>query len=131
MQQGYIKLHRSLQSCCLWEGEKFTKGQAWVDLLLMANHADKKILYEGEIVTVHKGQFITSILKLSDKWKWDRKKTAKFLDLLEKEKMVTTNRTTHGTTITVINWEKYQCDGATDGTTEGATTTPTTPHKQE
>lgn len=88
-----------------------------MDLLLMANHEDKKIFYEGNVIVVKKGQFITSILKLSEHWKWDRKKTAKFLGLLEKDQMIKKNSTTHGTTITIVNWEKYQVCGTTDGTT--------------
>ena len=45
--------------------------------------------------------------------------------MLENEKMVTTKRTPKGTTVTIVNYEKYQVDGttesATKGTTDGAT----------
>lgn len=126
MSKGYIKLHRQLQDCWIWkEEEPFSKGQAWVDLLMMANHKDKKTFFDGYLIVVKKGQFISSIAKLSSRWKWDRKKVSKFLDLLENDEMVTTKRTTHGTTITIVNWDFYQLDGTTDGTTNGTTTTPT------
>lgn len=121
MSQGYIKLHRKLQECWIWKDEPFSRGQAWVDMLMMANHSENKILFDGDVVVVERGQFITSILKLSERWTWNRKKVSKFLDLLEKDEMVTTDRTTHGTTITIVNWDKYQLDGTTDGTTEGTT----------
>lgn len=118
MHQGYIKVYRQLQDWWLWnDPEPFDKRAAWIDMLLMTNHADKKILFEGNVKTIQKGQFLTSIMKLSQKWKWERKKTTRFLDLLENDGMVTTERTPHGTIITIVNWDKYQCDGATDGTT--------------
>ena len=120
MAKGYIKLHRAIKDCWIWnDNEPFTKGQAWIDLLLSANHADKKILFEGKLRTIHAGQFLTSLVKLSDRWKWDRKRVRKFLDVLENDNMITTDRTAHGTTITLVNWEKYQIDGTTDGTTDG------------
>ena len=40
MNQGWIKLHRTLQDNKLWYSEPLTKGQAWVDLILLANHKD-------------------------------------------------------------------------------------------
>lgn len=36
--EGWIKLHRKLSDNPLWTCEPFTKGQAWVDLILLANH---------------------------------------------------------------------------------------------
>lgn len=133
MAKGYIKLHRAIKDCWIWnDNEPFTKGQAWIDLLLSANHADKKILFEGKLRTIHAGQFHTSILKLSDRWKWDRRKTTQFLKLLESDEMITTNSTTHGTTINIVNWGKYQIECTTDGTTESTTddTTDAQPHVQ-
>lgn len=122
MAKGYIKLHRQIQDCWLWKKERFTMGQAWVDLLLMANHEDKKMLFEGKLIIVKKGQFITSILKLSERWKWNRKTVSNFLKVLEDDKMVTTERTTKGTTITIVNWDVFQDRGSTEGTTERTTT---------
>ena len=116
---GYIKLHRQIQDCWIWDNdEPYSKGQAWIDLLLMANHSDNKMYYEGNLTIVCRGQFLTSIYKLAERWKWDRKKVSKFLKLLENDEMVTTNRTTHGTTITIVNWDKYQVQGSTNGTTK-------------
>ena len=120
MAKGYIKLHRAIKDCWIWkDSEPFTRGQAWIDLLLSANHSEKKILFEGNLKTIQAGQFLTSLVSLSDKWKWDRKKVRKFLDVLETDNMITTDRTAHGTTITIVNWGKYQIEGPTDGTVDG------------
>lgn len=123
MGQGYIKLHRAIRDCWIWnESEPFDKRSAWLDMLLMANHADAKIMIDGKLMEIHAGQFHTSILKLSERWKWDRKKTTRFMGVLESDQMITTNRTSKGTTVTIVNWGKYQIEGTTDGTQNGQQT---------
>lgn len=120
MAEGFIKLHRSIKDCWLWkDDEPFSKRDAWIDLLLLANYTDKKILLDGKLTTIKAGQFHTSILKLSERWKWSRNKTRRFLEILESDEMISTERTAHGTTLTLVNWGRYQHRGTTDGTTEG------------
>lgn len=105
---GWISLHRSLQNNFLWDDKPFAMGQAWVDLLMLANREDKKAVSQGKIVEFKRGTVNRSILWLSDRWGWDRKKTRKFLKILEIEKMATTTTSTHGTTITIVNYDVYQ-----------------------
>ena len=110
---GYIKLHRQLQDCWVWMDEKdpepFSRGQAWVDLLMLANHADKKTRVDNRIVTIQRGQKLTSIRKLAERWKWSRKKVSNFLDLLESDDMISQERATKYTLITIVNYTVYQC----------------------
>lgn len=106
--QGWIKLHRQLQECPMWYEERFSKGQAWVDLLLLANHSDKKILFNGDFIVVKRGQYLTSMVKLAEKWKWDRKTVSKYLKLLEKDKMITLQVDKQKTLITIDNYRVYQ-----------------------
>ena len=108
MQQGWITLHRSLLDNFLWEDKPFTKGQAWVDLLLNANHEDKKIMFDGSVVEVKRGEKITSIRQLSERWGWSTTKTKKFLNVLQSEKMLTYFSNSKKTTYTVVNYNKYQ-----------------------
>lgn len=108
MASGWIKLHRQLQECPIWYGERFSKGQAWVDLLMLANHSDKEILFNGEIITVKRGQYLTSTVKLSEKWLWNRKTVMSFLKLLEKDKMISRVSDNKKTLITIENYEIYQ-----------------------
>lgn len=108
MSQGYIKLHRQLQECWLWTEDRFSRGQAWIDLLLMANHKDKKFPMNDEIKIIQRGQFVTSKRKLADKWKWNRRTVDVFLNLLVKDEMITMECTTKYTTITIINYDFYQ-----------------------
>ena len=113
--QGYIKLHRQIQECWLYDEKPFCFMSAWIDLLLRASHKDTKIYIDGNLEDVPKGTFVTSILKLSESWGWDRKKTTKFLDTLEKDNMIVRKSSTHRTTITIVNYGLYQDSGATEG----------------
>jgi DNA replication protein DnaD len=106
--KGYIKLYRDLQDCWIWEGERFSRGQAWVDLLLMANHKDVKIPFGEKIEIVQRGQFITSIAKLAKKWGWSFNTVKRFLNLLENDNMLTRKSDNSKTLITIVNYRVYQ-----------------------
>jgi hypothetical protein len=80
---GWIKLYRKLQQNDLWTFEPFTRGQAWVDLLLLANHKDGFIRVRGIRVEVKRGQVGWSEIKLAERWKWSRGKVRRFLFELE------------------------------------------------
>lgn len=148
MSSGWIKLYRKLQDCWIWlDKEPFDKRSAWVDLLLTANHSDKKILFNGELITVKRGQILTSVRKLSAKWKWSVNKVYRFLKLLESDEMLQKESDKDRTLLTIVNYSIFQCceytnensNGNTNGysdeyTSETQTETPTntpTEHKQE
>lgn len=118
---GWIKLHRQIQDCWLWFDEPFTKAQAWIDLLLLANHRDKKISINGKPIVIHRGEYHTSLYKLAARWKWDKRKVMRFLDVLESDHMLSQKRSFNGTTITIENYGVFQGDGTTDGTTDSTT----------
>jgi hypothetical protein len=109
---GYINLNRKLSDHWLWTDKPFTKGQAWVDLLFMANFADSEMLVKGVLVKVHRGEVFRSHEYLRERWGWKTtKKVRSFLTLLENEKMVTTEGTAQGTRITIENYSVYQSGG--------------------
>lgn len=128
MGQGWIKLHRKIRDCDLWNCEPFSRGQAWVDLLLMVNHDDKKVVLGSQVIDIKRGQTITSIRKLSEKWHWGNKKTLAFLGQLEELNMVHKESDTKKTLLTVINYDNYQLQGNTDDHTEDNTNDNTDDH---
>lgn len=119
MSNGYIKLDRGIMNHWLWEDKPYAKGQAWVDLLLLAVWKESKELYHGKLVQRKPGEVSCSIEWLAERWGWNRKKVMRFLDVLEVDEMVTQSRTPKGTTVTIVNWEKYQVGGTTVRTTDG------------
>ena len=121
MAEGWIKLNRQIQDHWLWKDEPFTYGTAWIDLLLLANYEDKKMPYKGEIIICKRGDVNLSYSALADRWKWSRWKVKSFITLLVSDGMVTTNATTHRTTITIVNYDKFQLLPSTDCITDQPT----------
>lgn len=108
MQQGWIKIHRKILDNFLWEDRPFSRGQAWIDLILLANHEDKTIIFSGNVVEIKRGQKMTSLRKLSDRWGWSRTKTKKFLEVLQNEKMLTYKSNSKNTVYSIVNYNNYQ-----------------------
>lgn len=103
---GWIKLHRKIIDNWIWDDPE--KLRAWLDILLMVNHKDKQIPFNGHIKTIHRGEKLTSLAKLADRWKWTRNRVSRFIDLLCEADMVTADRTANGTLLTVVNYGIYQ-----------------------
>ena len=117
---GWIKISRNIQECDLWvDDEPFDRRSAWIDLLLMANHEDKKIIFNGRPMVVERGQRITSVRKLAERWRWSKHKVCDFLDLLEEEERIVTQRDTRKTLVTIVNYGIYQDAGTASGTPKG------------
>ncbi|MGK0554489.1 DnaD domain protein [Macrococcus capreoli] len=103
---GWIKLHRQIMDHWIWEDSKRFKW--WMELILLTNHTDKKTVIGGNLVTIKRGTFHTSEIKLAERWGVSRNTVRKFLDLLEADDMISTKKTINGTTIKVHNYNVYQ-----------------------
>ena len=120
--RGWISLHRQLQDHWLWkEKRKFSKAEAWIDLLLTANHKDNDVLMGNKLIKVKRGQLITSEVKLSKRWQWSRDKVRRFLDLLQSEGMLNKQSDRTKTTLTIENYELYQSSDTANETTDKTT----------
>lgn len=110
--QGWVSIHRSIYDNWIWnDKEQFDKRSAWIDLLLMVNHEENKVLIDGKLKIVKRGQRITSLNKLSKRWKWSRKKVTNFLQTLEEDDMIILKKEQGKyTTITIVNYSFYQDD---------------------
>lgn len=114
--KGFIKLDRNIFDHWIFQdAEKF---RAFVDLIQLARWKDEKLLIGNDVVTVPRGSYYTSELKLAERWSWSRKKTREFLKLLENEKMLTKKGTTKGTMLTIENYRFYQDEGTTKCTSK-------------
>lgn len=133
---SYIKLDRGLKTNSLWLEKPFSRGQAWVDLLLLAQGINREKEYRGKVQHMKPGVVYTSILYLSTRWGWGRARVYRFLEYLIDLKMVeiqgwtrndtikrtqnsTKNSTTNGTIITIENWALYQDSDTKDDTNDG------------
>lgn len=110
---GWIKLHRSIQNNWIYKEKRtFSKFEAWIDLLLEANHKDNRLPLGNEIVECKRGQLIISIRKLCDRWNWSNTKVKNFLNLLQNDNMIDYFSDTKKTVISIENYDFYQ--GAND-----------------
>lgn len=117
--KGWISIYRQIQDNWIWESkEPFDKRSAWIDLLLMVNHDKQKIKFDNELIEVEKGQTITSIKHLAEKWKWSRHKVSDFLNLLEQDTMLVQVRDNKKTLISIENYEKFQAQKKTSDMSE-------------
>jgi len=107
---GWIKIHRKVQGNPLWKSKPFSKGQAWIDLLLKTNHkAGSRLLLGNRTLTLQTGQVLTSQKRLSEEWGWSRRKVSNFFQtLFENGQIGTPESTPHYTLVTVANWASYQ-----------------------
>ena len=106
--QGWVSIHRQIVENWIWKEKPFSQGQAWIDLLLLANHSENKVPLGNEIVTVKSGAFITSELKLMDRWGWSKTKVRRFLNLLISDGMIVKKSDRKKTTITIVKYGFYQ-----------------------
>ena len=105
--QGWMPIYRKVKDHWLWHDKPFAKGQAWIDMLLLASHNDNEFLFGNQVVKNEIGSFITSELKLADRWGWSKTKTRAFLQLLESEKMIEKKSDNKKTAITIVNYSIY------------------------
>lgn len=111
---GWVKIHRKIMDSPIWACEPFSRSQAWIDLIMLANHKDGYIVVAGEKLPIKRGQCGWSQLKLSSRWKWSRGKTKRFVNQLELEGKIVQQTNTRNTIITICNYSLYQGDSTTD-----------------
>ena len=119
MDNGYIKLHRKLlENPIVLSGDCYLL-QLWIYILLKVNHCDNSFLFNGEEITIHKGegvfglnQMVRDLAKVNDERcpKFRKFKTIYYrrLKILEKLQNVKLKPTNKYTIISIINWDRYQ-----------------------
>lgn len=115
--QGWILLYRSIREHWIWNRDDYT--HAWIDLLLDANHEERKVIINGKPTIIGRGQKWTSTRTLAARWGWSRNKVQKFLALLQADEMVNLKQTKNGTLLTLVNYDDFQLPQDTKGTPEG------------
>ena len=110
MGQGYISVWRTIFENPIWLEDKFTRGQAWIDLLLLANHEIGYIRKRGIRITINRGEIGRSQETLANRWQWSRKKVSQFLKELELDEMIeiVDKESKVLQKIKIINYDKYQ-----------------------
>lgn len=121
MNGGWVKIWRGIQGSTIWTEKPFSRGQAWVDLIMLANFQPAIIRVRGVKVVLERGQLGWSELALADRWGWSRGKVRRFLAEQQTEQRIVQQTTRVTSIITIVNYDAYQADDTTDDTTDGTT----------
>lgn len=114
MNYGYVKIYRQIQDSFLWTDKPFSRGQAWIDLLLLANFQDSSILIRGLQINIKRGQLAYSQVSLGKRWGWGKTKVENFLKLLIFNKQINVQNNNVTTLISILNYDIYQSDQPPD-----------------
>lgn len=107
--KGWISIYRELKDHWLWDKTRvFSEVEAWIDLLLSANHEEKKVKIGMNLYNVQRGEQIRSLKTLASEWNWSRSRVKRFLDLLQKDNMIVIKIDTKLTQISICNYDTYQ-----------------------
>ena len=107
--KGWISLHRKiLDNPILSSSRIYSRMEAFIFLLLRANHSDRNVPIGVVLYNVKKGQMITSQMKLCKQFKWGNTKLRNYLKLLENDGMIEVKTETNLTRLTILNYESYQ-----------------------
>lgn len=120
--QGWLKLHRKIENWELYFSEPFTRAHAWIDLLILTNHAPGTISVRGNIVRIGRGETAWSEDALARRWRWSRGKVRRFLSWLETVQQIRIEKNAIISKIIIVNYDHYQPDDTSGGTTDGQQT---------
>lgn len=108
MTQGWVSIYRSIQDTDHWKEKPYSRGQAWVDLILLANHDEGSFRVRGVVVKIKRGQVGVSEVKLAEKWGWSRGKLRRFINELKTVHQIEQQKNNVTSVITIVNYDKYQ-----------------------
>lgn len=107
-ERGWVAIYRKVDEGRYWLKEKFTKGQAWVDLIMLANHKEDETYVRGINLKMERGQLFWSQEALSKRWRWSKDKVQNYLKDLEKHEEISYKVVNKIGVITVLNYNNYQ-----------------------
>jgi DNA-binding MarR family transcriptional regulator len=116
---GFIKLYRQILESPHWLDEPFTRGQAWVDMILLANREAGFVRKQGIRIDLERGDLGWSENELASRWKWSRGKVRRFFNELEKDGMIERKKESKTDkrkfVITICNYSKFQDKDSENG----------------
>lgn len=111
---GWICLHRQITEHWIWQDP--VKLKWWLDLLISANHAPRKVEIGGRVVMCDIGQSVRSLKSWADEWHVSKDTVRRFLNLLQSDGMLRRENVRKTTRITICNYERYQKPSYDDAT---------------
>lgn len=105
---GFIMLQRKFFAHDFWEEKrKFSRAEAFIDLIRSANFAPKRVLIGNTYIPLERGQQVASLRFLGKRWGWSTYKVSAFFKLLFEEKMASLETKHQQTIVTLCNYDTY------------------------
>lgn len=119
---NFFYVNRSLLNSDRWLSEKFTRGQAWVDMFGLANHKNGFVRVRGIKIPIGRGQLGWSQESLAARWGWSRGKVNRYLNELENDGDIVQQTDSKITIISIKKYDFWQGNNTENGTTNGQQT---------
>lgn len=104
--KGWVKTYRSLM-----DKGYYTDSQAvhlWIHIIFKANHSEKEFMWNGSIINVKRGSFVTGRKRLSAETGIAESKIYRLLKLFESERQIEQQTNNRNSMITILNYDQYQ-----------------------
>lgn len=121
---GYVAMSRGWQDHGIFEGDEFSRRDAWAWLIANAAWKPSKTRIKGTTVTLDRGELCFSQRFLAQKWGWSKSRVDRFIAILRDEGMIETRSKIGATAghqagqgqsiVTICNYDKYQPSKADD-----------------
>lgn len=106
--KGWTKLWREQFNHWLSEKRPWCDGYAWTYLYSQANYKKGMVNFRNEYIPIDRGQYITSKLKLANKFGWTYRHVENFLKALKNDEMITYRTTNRYIVVTIVNYNTFQ-----------------------
>ena len=107
MSQGFIQLHRKILDEWFWKNPN--SGHLMTTFLLLANHQEKQVLFEGEKRSIRRGELITTQRDLVDITKIPKTTIKRTIDTLIDGKEIIKIKT-KATHIRILRYDYFMTD---------------------
>jgi len=115
---GWIKLQRDIMDH--WIAQDAEYLSVWIRMLSEANFEPQTKMFNGQVITVGRGQLIFGLDSYSEKTKVSVMRLRRLIDLLEKHQMINRVIKSKYSLISIVNYDKHQADNKQTTSTEQA-----------
>lgn len=106
---GWIRLDRAIQDNFLWQEPEALK--LWLYLLMAASLTDKATAFNGQMLTIKRGQLVFGLNAASARLNISIRRLRKYLDWFESDDMIDKQVTNKFSIISITNYAQYQDTG--------------------
>lgn len=113
---GVFTVHRGIFEHALFDGEPYSRRDAWLWLVGNAVWKPTRVRLAGRIIALERGQLAYSERFLAKAWGWSKSKVHRFLGQLKIEAMIDLKSDHETNQITICNYDNYQFSGTSERT---------------